>query len=109
MPSQIIALRCLRKPGRDVMDDDKKTETAKPLVVQMMDAVMDSAAALAKSVIEPTAAMAMQVEDSGVGKTVAALVTKARKATSRKKSAKKAPAKKRAAAKKTGVKKAALR
>lgn len=101
------------------MDDEKKTEqetspaaeqAAKPMAVQMVNAVIDSAAALAKSVIvEPAEQIAKTAESTSVGKAAASLAKKARKAMpwSAKKAPKKAAGKKSAAKKKAAPKKAA--
>jgi hypothetical protein len=95
------------------MEDDKKTEQespptpeqpVKPLAVQMVNAVIDGAAAIAKSVVMDTAErMANKAEKTKVGKAVVTPAKKAKKAIFTA-SKKKAP--KKAAAKKSAVKKA---
>jgi hypothetical protein len=91
------------------MDDDKKTETrdepaassAKPLAVQVVDAIIDGAASIAKSVVVETAErMGRSAAKTKAGKVAASLVDKAESLAPR-------PSKKIAPSKKTGAKKAA--
>jgi hypothetical protein len=101
------------------MDDDKKSETpaglavtsAKPLAVQVVDAIIDGAAAIAKSVVVDTAErMGRSAAKTKAGKVAASLVKKAEKGAprSRKKAAApKKPTAKKAVAKRTAAKKPA--
>jgi hypothetical protein len=105
------------------MQDDKKTETdttppvsrpAAPLAVQVMNAVIDGAAAIAKSVVFDTAErMAEKAKKTKVGKVAVALAERAEKPSKKglKKSPKKPAAKKahpkKAVAKKSAAKKRA--
>jgi hypothetical protein len=90
------------------MDDNKKTETpppaasaAKPLAVQVVDAIIDGAAAIAKSVVVETAErMGRSAAKTKAGKVAASLVNKAESLAPK-------PGKKIAPSKKTGAKKAA--
>jgi hypothetical protein len=73
------------------MEDEKKTEqeilpttkqTDKPLAVQVVNAVIDGAAAIAKSVIIDTGGrMGQKAEKSKVGKAADTLAKKAKRAT----------------------------
>jgi hypothetical protein len=93
------------------MDDDKKPETpavpavatAKPLAVQVVDVIIDGAAAIAKSVVVDTAErMGRSAAKTKVVKVAASLVEKAEKAVPKRR-------KKTAKSKKTPVKKAAAK
>jgi hypothetical protein len=96
------------------MDDDKKPETpavpavatAKPLAVQVVDAIIDGAAAIAKSVVADTAErMGRSAAKTKVGKVAASLVEKAEKGAP--KQSKKTAKPKTAAVKKATAKKPA--
>jgi hypothetical protein len=98
------------------MGDDKKSETpagpavasAKPLAVQVFDAIIDGAAAIAKSVVVDTAEkMGRSAAKTKAGKVAASLVKKAEKGAP--KSRKKAASPKKKAAKKAATKRTAAR
>jgi hypothetical protein len=103
------------------MEDEKKTErevapngeqTDKPLAVQVVNAVIDGAAAIAKSVVMDTAKrVARETEKTDIGKAAVGLAKKAQKATpvAAKKIAPKKAAAKKAAEKKAATKKIAAR
>jgi hypothetical protein len=103
------------------MEDDKKIEpqipptaeqTDKPLAVQMVNAVIDGTATLAKTVIAaPTEHIAKRVEKTKVGKAAVKLAKKAKKAMpwAPKKTAPQKPGAKKSAAKKSPPKKLAAR
>src|SRR5476651_858756 len=105
------------------MDDDKKSETpaglavasAKPLAVQVVDAIIDGAAAIAKSVVVDTAErMGRSAAKAKPGRVAVSLVKKAKKVApkrGKKAAPKKSPAKeasaKKASPKRTAAKKTA--
>jgi hypothetical protein len=91
------------------MDDEKKTKTkaghslssTKPLAVQVVDAIIDGAAAIAKSVVVDTAErMGRSAAKTKPGKVAVSLVKKAEKVAPK-------PSKKTAPPKKTTAEKAA--
>jgi hypothetical protein len=72
------------------MDDDRKVETpagpavvsAKPLAVQVVDAIIDGVVAIAKNVVVETAErMGQSAAQTKAGKVAASLLKKAEKAT----------------------------
>jgi hypothetical protein len=92
------------------MDDDKKTKTqadptasTKPLAVQVVDAIIDGAAAIAKSVVVETAEkVGRSAAKTKAGKVAVSLVKKAEQAAPK-------PSKKTARSKKTTTKKTAAK
>jgi hypothetical protein len=97
------------------MDDDKKTKTqadpsasTKPLAVQVVDAIIDGAAAIAKSVVvETVEKMGRSAAKTKPGKVAVSLVKKAQKVTPKR--GEKAASPKKSAAKKAAPKQIAAK